>query len=135
MDSEPGNPYRSPREDGRREQAPDVGAPKPRVENLIWAFIHAGGLLFSLFFFTFFACGAIDFLRPPSIIESRLGTGPPMSYELRVAGCATFTLLAIPFLAIMVYLAWNLAKLFRKWRTQRRPNGLLNGVRAATREP
>lgn len=128
MEGDTSNPYCSPLEGCQAEHAPEGKAPRSHVENIILAIIHASAFLFSLLCFIYFAFEAVDLFRPRSIVEERLYASPPRSAAERIAGCAGFTIMALPFLAIMAYLLWNWFKMARRWRTESLSNPLAIGA-------
>lgn len=128
MESDTSNPYRSPREECHAEQAPEGETLRSCVDNIILALLHASAFLFSLVCFAFFAFAAIDSLRPHSIVQENPRAHPPRGFAERIADCATFTVMAIPFFAILAYLLRNWCKLARRWRTERLSNALADGA-------
>lgn len=119
MDSEPGNPYRSPREDGGPVASPGREARGSLIDRVLMQCVRVGLFGTSLLFFSFFTFGAIDAMRPHSIIQENPRAHPPRPYALRVAACTKWTAMALPFLGIMGFLTWSWSSQIWRWRANR----------------
>jgi hypothetical protein len=128
MESEANNPYRSPRDDGAPERSAKQERRESGLDRIGLAILQAGTFLFSLLCFTFFAIGALDAVGPRSFIQERAYAHPQRPLGQRIAGCATLSMMAFPFLAIMGWLLWKWSKRAWQLRAERPPNAFAVGV-------